>query len=206
MKPAPVSVWQGLSGSSGPSGALIQSIALRERRGKRRPDDDADAMDAAGSLDTPVNVSAPYAWEFLLLVNKTELGRNDYKARAGDKFLHCSAPKRPRVPRQQMDEHRKAMYKARRGDIVGALHLLGKGAARFPDNPFFPSSAAALYAKQGRHKQAALQFEHTLEIDPDNSVAMQGLARMLALHGDVSAARRLFERACEVRGSHVAFP
>jgi Flp pilus assembly protein TadD len=123
---------------------------------------------------------------------------NAWDPRARPWQMHHKA--KGRKPRSQHEKvlHLDAMTFKREGKTKKALRVLKDGMAMYPHNVFFASSAGAILHKQRRLDEAEAAFQQALAVEPENSVALQSYARLLASKGDIERARDMFEKATQV--------
>jgi len=86
----------------------------------------------------------------------------------------------------------------RAGDYERALGLLDEGLARHPQYVSAHIVRARVYEALGRRDQATQAFEHVLELDDQNLVALRSLAELALTAGNVGLARQRYERLLAV--------
>jgi len=84
----------------------------------------------------------------------------------------------------------------RKGDSLGAIQALQKARETMPDNVVVLSTLALVLDGAGRRCEAQQVYEATLKLDPNNAVALNNLAFLLAESGgDLDAALTMAQRA-----------
>jgi tetratricopeptide (TPR) repeat protein len=84
----------------------------------------------------------------------------------------------------------------RKGDLNGAVQALQKARETLPDNIVVLSTLALVLDGAGRRPEAKLVYEATLKLDPNNAVALNNLAFLLAeSNGDLDDALTKAQRA-----------
>jgi tetratricopeptide (TPR) repeat protein len=84
----------------------------------------------------------------------------------------------------------------RKGDSLGAIQALQKARETMPDNVVVLSTLALVLDGAGRRREAQQVYEATLKLDPNNAVALNNFAFLLAESGgDLDAALTMAQRA-----------
>jgi tetratricopeptide (TPR) repeat protein len=84
----------------------------------------------------------------------------------------------------------------RKGDSLGAIQALQKARETLPDNVVVLSTLALVLDGAGRQREARQVYEATLRVDPNNAVALNNLAFLLAeTGGDLDTALTMAQRA-----------
>ena len=84
----------------------------------------------------------------------------------------------------------------RNGDIANAVLSLQKAHDAMPENPAILTDLALLLDAAGRWNDARQVYENTIKVDPNNGVALNNLAFLLAEHGgDLNDALTKAQRA-----------
>ncbi|MFW2830492.1 glycosyltransferase family 29 protein [Sphingomonas sp. ID0503] len=76
------------------------------------------------------------------------------------------------------------------GDVAAGGGLAREGARRFPQDPRFPRKLAQLAEREGEWEAATLAYRAAHGLDPASAVERCGIARTLAMAGELAAARR----------------
>jgi tetratricopeptide (TPR) repeat protein len=77
----------------------------------------------------------------------------------------------------------------RKGDDLGAVTILQKAREELPDNVIVMSTLALTLDHAGRWNEARQMYEGTLRLDPNNGIALNNLAFLMAEHnGDLDDA------------------
>src|SRR5262249_38041390 len=84
----------------------------------------------------------------------------------------------------------------RKGDLNGAVQSLKKARETLPDNIIVLSTLALVLDSAGQRPEAKMVYEATLKVDPNNAIAMNNLAFLLAESGgDLDEALTKAQRA-----------
>ncbi|HZT31253.1 MAG TPA: tetratricopeptide repeat protein [Bryobacteraceae bacterium] len=84
----------------------------------------------------------------------------------------------------------------RKGDLVSAIGALDKARAALPDNPTVMSTLALALDGAGQKAAARQVYEQTLKLDPNNGIALNNLAFLIAeTGGDLDQALTYAQRA-----------
>jgi tetratricopeptide (TPR) repeat protein len=87
----------------------------------------------------------------------------------------------------------------RKGDVAAAIQALQKARETLPDNVVVLSTLALVLDGAGRKPEAREAYEATLKLDPNNGVAMNNFAFLLAeTGGDLDLALTMGQRAKQV--------
>ena len=87
----------------------------------------------------------------------------------------------------------------RKGDAEAAIAWLTRASELLPDHPVVRGTLALVLDACGEKEEAELAYRATLDLDPDNAVAMNNLAFLLAERGgDLDQALGLARRAGEL--------
>jgi tetratricopeptide (TPR) repeat protein len=90
----------------------------------------------------------------------------------------------------------RARMAADAGDLPGAVTVLERGRAEYPDNVDLRYAVASIYEEQGRISDSLHELTELLNVRPDDPAAQNALGYTLADHSrDLGRARRLIERA-----------
>ena len=89
----------------------------------------------------------------------------------------------------------------RKGDLDTAAAALRRASALLPDNPAVPGTLALVLDMAGKYPEAEATYRATLKLDPENTVAMNNLGYLLAMHGG-----SLDEAVSLARAAHQADP
>lgn len=155
------------------------------------------------------NDSEPFSltacvWEMLLrgAENPAEFSRNDRSQRSRTRYSKHRAS-RPPCSKEEMDLHRTAMYKHRKGRTNDAIKLLRSGMSKYPTNCFFATSIGSIYSKKRKYEKADEYLQQALEVNPNSSVVLNALAGVRAKLGDADHARQLYQQAVDVRPAYL---
>lgn len=113
--------------------------------------------------------------------------------------------------RQWLDEHpdhAEAMYllgivQGQRGDLHGALELIGKAGGLAPDNAMYRHTMGEILLSAGQLDAAQAAYEQAQSLDPELAIAHGGLGQIALLRGDADAAERHFKLALRADGNDV---
>jgi Flp pilus assembly protein TadD len=87
----------------------------------------------------------------------------------------------------------------RKGDLAAAVESLTHAAQLLPDKPVVLGTLALVLDGIGRKADAARAYQATIDLDPENAIAMNNLAFLLAeQNGDLDHAWRLAQRAIDL--------
>ncbi len=88
-----------------------------------------------------------------------------------------------------------ARIRVAHGDISGAINVLERGMGFSGGRPDYVSLLAALYQKQGRHRESAAAYERVVALEPDDASAWVGLAISDEALGKKAAALEAYSHA-----------
>ena len=71
----------------------------------------------------------------------------------------------------------------RKGDLTAAVASLSRARELLPGSPVVTGTLALALDLTGKFPEAEAAYRATLELDPDNAIAMNNLAYLLAMHG-----------------------
>ena len=87
----------------------------------------------------------------------------------------------------------------RKGDLAAAVQSLTRASQLLPDKPVVMGTLALVLDGSGRKADAARAYQATIDLDPENAIAMNNLAFLLAEQGnDLDHAWRLAQRAIDL--------
>ena len=87
----------------------------------------------------------------------------------------------------------------RKGDLAAAAQSLTRASHLLPDKPLVLGTLALVLDGSGRKSEAARAYQATIDLDPENAIAMNNLAFLLAEQGDdLDHAWRLAQRAIDL--------
>jgi len=87
----------------------------------------------------------------------------------------------------------------RKGDLAAAVQSLTRASQLLPDKPVVIGTLALVLDSSGRKSDAARAYQATIDLDPENAIAMNNLAFLLAEQGDdLDHAWRLAQRAIDL--------
>jgi tetratricopeptide (TPR) repeat protein len=90
----------------------------------------------------------------------------------------------------------RARMSADAGDLPGAVTLLERGIAEYPDDVDLRYAVASTYEEQGRISDSLHELTELVKVRPDDPAALNALGYTLADHSrELPRARRLIERA-----------
>ena len=143
-------------------------------------------------------------WTVLLRAAELPLEqtRSDQKVRSRSRHLHHRASSKPPATAAEKDLHRKAMFLARKGRSMESLRLLSEGMQQYPRNSFFPHSMGVMMSNRHQLDDAQRFLRMALDIDGENSAALQALGRVYGKLGDGAQARSMFEHAVKACQPH----
>lgn len=134
----------------------------------------------------PSHGSARQALLGLLLDN----GRNN----EAEEVLRKALAINPRQPRHAMVL---ARLEVERGEVTGAINTMVGVLPYVQSDPDFHAFLAALFQREGRHREAADYYRTALRGVPGNGVWMMGLAISLRASNQSAEARDAFQRAID---------
>ena len=134
----------------------------------------------------PSHGSARQALLGLLLDN----GRNN----EAEEILRKTLSINPRQPRHAMVL---ARLEVERGEVTGAINTMVGVLPYVQSDPDFHAFLAALFQREGRHREAADYYRTALRGVPGNGVWMMGLAISLRASNQSAEARDAFQRAID---------
>ena len=134
----------------------------------------------------PSHGSARQALLGLLLAN----GRNN----EAEEVLRKTLSINPRQPRHAMVL---ARLEVERGEVTGAINTMVGVLPYVQSDPDFHAFLAALFQREGRHREAADYYRTALRGVPGNGVWMMGLAISLRASNQSAEARDAFQRAID---------
>ena len=134
----------------------------------------------------PSHSSARQALLGLLLAN----GRNN----EAEEVLRKTLSINPRQPRHAMVL---ARLEVERGEVTGAINTMVGVLPYVQSDPDFHAFLAALFQREGRHREAADYYRTALRGVPGNGVWMMGLAISLRASNQSAEARDAFQRAID---------
>ena len=134
----------------------------------------------------PSHGSARQALLGLLLDN----GRNN----EAEEILRKALSINPRQPRHAMVL---ARLEVERGEVTGAINTMVSVLPYVQSDPDFHAFLAALFQREGRHREAADYYRTALRGVPGNGVWMMGLGISLRASNQSAEARDAFQRAIE---------
>jgi len=87
----------------------------------------------------------------------------------------------------------------RKGDLPAAVQSLTRASQLLPDKPVVIGTLALVLDSSGRKSDAARAYQAAIDLDPENAIAMNNLAFLLAEQGDdLDHAWRLAQRAVDL--------
>jgi Flp pilus assembly protein TadD len=89
----------------------------------------------------------------------------------------------------------------RKGDLETAAAALRRASALLPDNPVVPGTLALVLDLAGKFPEAEATYRAVLKLDPENTITMNNLGYLLAMHGG-----NLDEALSFARAAHQAEP